>query len=433
MGIPGVSIVQEGFVADAQATGEAYRLPNPALAVSPYVFTSLNAPRVRKAVDDLIEDILRGLTEPQAGSRQRVSQRFTTRGPKEDVLHFAGGDLLECFKKMNDAFLDWGWGDGFPLIPPTEEAVSEMLKGTQRHPDDTVVEKFVPGMARATVKNIAINAVMAGCKPEFLPVVIAAVEAMHDPAISLRIVAISTGPHAPLFVVNGPAAQKLHINSGICALGPAGPEKLSFPNVVIGRAVRLILMNIGGCYPGVMDQDTIGSPAKFSMVLAENERANPWDPYHVEKGFRPEESTVSCFYGHSLIEMSDLESDTAGGLMNSLARHLTGIAGHSVLYYKPVILLAPDHAVIFARDGWTKDDIRQYLHLHCRLSAEVYRRSSATSFPVRRKWIEAADSQAMVNLYGKPEDIQIVVVGAMAGKSASYAVLFDANPHVIKS
>ncbi len=434
LGIPGVSIVQEGFVEDAKASGEAYRLPNPAIAVTPYVFTSLNSQQTRKAVDAIIEDIIKGLTQSPPAPKESIVERITTRGPKDDILEFTGKNYQECFTKMNDSFLDWGWSDGFPIIPPTAEAVNEMLKGTKRYPDDIVVEQFVPGNAQGTVKNIAINAVMAGCKPEFLPVVITAIEAMHDPAINLRVCTMSTGPHAPLFIVNGPIVNQLKINSGICALGPAGPERLSFANVVIGRAVRLSLMNMGNCYPGIMDQDTIGAPTKFSLVLAENEKANPWEPYHVEKGFGPEESTVSCCYGVSLIDMRDLESDTAAGLMNAFARNLIGIAAimsHGPFIYRPMILLAPDHASILVREGWTKDDVRQYLYLHCRVTAENYRRSSQR--PVEEKWIEAADSQAMVALYEKPEIIDIVVVGGMAGKSSAYAGLYPANPYVIKS
>lgn len=434
MGIPTVAIVQEGFVTDAYATGEAFGMQNPALAVTPFVFTSLTPQQTRQEVDKIIEEIIKGLTLPRPEPKERISQRLTTRGPKDDIIEFTGKDYFDCFQKMNDAFLDWGWSDGFPIIPPTEEAVRQMLKGTFRDPNDIVIERFIPGMAKATVKNIAINAVMAGCKPEFLPVVITAVEAMHDPEINLRIVSMSTGPHAPLFVVNGPIAEKLKINSGLCALGPAGPERLSFPNVVIGRAVRLILMNIGNCYPGIMDQDTIGAPTKFSMVLAENEKANPWEPYHVEKGFRQEDSTVSCGYGVSLIDMRDLESDTAAGLMNNFARYLIGIAGiisYMPFIYRAMILLAPDHARILAREGWTKNDIREYIHLHCTVSAEHYRRASQR--PVERKWIEVADAQAQVPLYQKPEHIEIVVVGGMAGKSAAYAILFPANPHLIKS
>lgn len=433
-GIPTVAIVQDSFVNDAKATGEAFRLPNPVLAVTPYVFTSLTAQQTRQEVDKIFEEIITGLTRSLPESKGGIVQRLTTHGPKEDVLDFTGKDYAECLEKMNDSFLDWGWSDGFPIVPPTEEAVQKMLQGTRRPANETVIEKFVPGMARATVKSIAINAVMAGCKPEFLPVVITAVEAMHDPAILLRVVTMSTGPHAPLFVVNGPIAQKLKINSGLCALGPAGPERLSFANVVIGRAVRLTLMNVGNCYPGIMDQDTIGAPTKFSLVLAENEKANPWEPYHVEKGFKAEESTVSCGYGVSLIDMRDLESDSAAGLMNAFARYLLGIAGiisHMPFIYRPLILLAPDHARILVRDGWTKNDVREYLHLHCTVPAEQYWRSAQR--PVERKWIEVAHSQAMVPLYQKPEHVEIVVVGGMAGKSAAYAILYPANPHVIKS
>jgi len=431
-GIPTVSIVQGGFVLDARATGVAFQFENPALAVTPHVFTSLSESLTRQAINEIIKDIIIGLTRPLPESKERV-QRIKTLGSTEEYIEFSGRDRFDCFEKMNDKFLDWGWSDGFPLIPPAEEAVEEMLKGTKRPPNEIVIEHFIPGMALATVKNIAINAVMAGCKPDFLPVVITALEAMHGPDINLQVMAMSTGPHAPMFIVNGPIAKKLQINSKLCALGPAGPERLSFPNVVIGRAVRLCLMNIGNCYPGIMDMDTIGSPTKFSMVLAENEEANPWEPYHVEKGFGSEVSTVSCSYGTSLTEMCDLESNSAGGLMNTFARHITGIAGISFMYFKPLILLAPDHATILDRDGWTKNDVRQYLYLHCKISAEQYRRSACAPFPVERKWLKAADSKAMVPLYRSPEDFQIVVVGGRAGKSAAYTGHYTTNPHVVKS
>lgn len=434
LGIPGVSIVQEGFVDDAKASGQAYRLPNPALAVTPHVFTSLTTLQARQAVDSIIGDIIKGLTKPLPNSKESVNERITTPGSKDAVLKFTGRDSLECFEKMNNAFLDWGWSDGFPLIPPTEEKVKEMLGGTTRSPDEIVVDQFVPGMAQATVKNIAINAVMAGCKPEFLPVIITAIEAMHE-LKNLRIMTMSTTAHAPLFIVNGPIAHKLKINSGLCALGPVGPGRLSFANVAIGRAVRLNLMNIGNCYPGVMDQDTIGTPAKFGMVLAESEKANPWEPYHVEKGFKADQSTVSCCYGYSLTEMADQNSDTSDTLMLKFARHIKGIAGTSeVTKYSALILLAPDHARILARDGWTKDDMRQFLHLHCRIPAGEYRRTRSTKCLAReRKWLEAADPMAMMQLYERPENFQVVVVGGMAGKSEAFAFVLPGNPHPVKA
>jgi hypothetical protein len=231
---------------------------------------------------------------------------------------------------------------------------------------------------------------------------------------------VSTGAHAPLFVVNGPIAGEVDINCGSCALGNAGPGKLSFPNVAIGRAVRLALMNVGGAYPGVLDQDTIGSPAKFGMVIAENEKMNPWEPYHVEKGFRAEESTVTCFYGHTLMEIADLESESAEALINTIALRVIGIGQTIFIPYYPVILLSPAHAAIFARDGWTKNDIREYLHLHCCITAEKYRRSKSLAWGHDRKWVTTADSSAMIPLFEQPERIDIVVAGGTSGKSAAY-------------
>ena len=191
-------------------------------------------------------------------------------------------------------------------------------------------------------------------------------------------------------------------------------------------------MNVGGAYPGIMDQDTIGTPAKFSMVLAENEKKNPWEPYHVENGFKSEENTVACFYGHSLIEIADMDSENGEALMNTFALRIKGIGQTVFLPYHPVILLAPDHARILARDGWTKDDIRQYLHLHCSISAEEYRRSRVMSYGMARKWLKAADSKAMIRLFEKAEKISIVVVGGVAGKSAAYAA-FPTRPYPVKS
>ncbi|MFQ5693181.1 MAG: hypothetical protein ACE5IM_09080, partial [Nitrospinota bacterium] len=431
LGIPVVSIVQDYFLEDAQASGAAYGLPNPALAVTPEVFTTITAEQTRNAVDRIFGDILAGLTKPMPEPRGEVVRRVATRGPKDPLLEFTGSDLLDCLKKMNEGFLEWGWSDGFPLVPPTEGAVEEMLRGTARAPEDVVVEKFVPGNAWATVRDIAVNAVMAGCRPEFLPVVLTAVEAMHHPEINLRMCTVSTGAHAPLFVVNGPVAGKIGINAGSCSLGNAGPGGLSFANVAIGRAVRLALMNVGGAYPGVLDQDTIGSPAKFSMVIAENERENPWEPYHVEKGFRSEDSTVTCFYGHSLIEIADLESETADALMNTISLRVIGIGQTIFIPYSPVILLSPAHAEILSRDGWTKEDIRRYLFLHCSISAERYRRSKSLAMGPARKWIDAADSQAQIHLFQRPEVIDVVVAGGTSGKSAAYLGLFP-KPYPVK-
>jgi hypothetical protein len=145
LGIPTVVIVQKYFVEDARATGEAFGLENLCVAVVQDTFTGLTSVQVHQTVDQIIEDIITGLTRPIPESKESLVQRVNTPGPRDEMIEFTGSDLLDCFKKMNDKFLDWGWSDGFPLIPPTEKAVNEMLEGTKRPPDDIVVEKFVPG------------------------------------------------------------------------------------------------------------------------------------------------------------------------------------------------------------------------------------------------------------------------------------------------
>src|ERR1051326_5375040 len=174
----------------------------------------------------------------------------------------------------------------------------------------------MPGFGMATVRALAANAVMAGCRPEDLPVLIAAVEAMADPVINLRMKSMSTGPQSPLLVVNGPIAKRLGINSGRCALGPGA---LSYANTVIGRAVRLIMMNVGHCYPDVSDLDTIGSPIKYSMCVAENEDANPWTPYHVDLGYDREQSTATIHFVYGLCELHDFENHDPDRLMQVFA------------------------------------------------------------------------------------------------------------------
>ena len=173
-----------------------------------------------------------------------------------------------------------------------------------------------PDKGIATAEKIAINCVMAGCEPEHLPVVIAAIEAMHEPEFGVTVVAQSTGPHAPLLLINGPIVKEIGLNYGMCALGPG---KYSWANTAIGRAIRLVMMNIGHCYPRFRDMDTIGSPNKYSFCAAENEDENPWEPFHVEKGFSRDTSCVTVFPCASFIDVSDLESSTPEQCLMSFA------------------------------------------------------------------------------------------------------------------
>ncbi|MCI0848076.1 MAG: hypothetical protein J4N86_06065, partial [Chloroflexi bacterium] len=228
-GVPTVSWVAEGFIRDAIRSAENFGVPTVAMATMPSPFTNQSPGGVESMVSAGIDQVIQGLTEPPERG-PAVDAGFTT--ITEPMLNFEGKDLLDTMEVMNRQFLEWRWSDGFPLVPPTPDRVERMMAGTTRDPQD-VVTTLEPGFGVATVEKIAANAVMAGCRPEHMPVLITAVECISEPVIYLRNKAMSTGPHAPLILVNGPIAKELNINYGVCALGPGS---ISYANSVIGRA-----------------------------------------------------------------------------------------------------------------------------------------------------------------------------------------------------
>jgi len=192
-----------------------------------------------------------------------------------------------AMQKFNRVFLDNQWGDGLLLLPPTKEAVQEMLKGTSRSPSE-VIGTVAPKNGIVTVENVAINAVMAGAKPEYMPVVIAAMEGITDPAYDDLHVMTSSGSFNLAIMVTGPIAKELKINSGIGLLGYGWQA-----NSTIGRAVRLITINAGRLWPAVNDMALMGRPSSQFYVFAENQDLNPWPPFHVTQGFKPEDNCVT--------------------------------------------------------------------------------------------------------------------------------------------
>jgi hypothetical protein len=209
-----------------------------------------------------------------------------------------GRDYEEAAANMNELFMKNLWGDGHTLLPPTEEQVEWMLRGTDLS-RDTLVAKVAPAQGLATVEAIAANAVMAGCRPEYMPVLIAAVEALTDPEFSLSKLQATTGPHWPLLIINGPIRKQLDINYSSGIFGPGWKA-----NATIGRAVRLILLNLGGAFPGISNMATQAHPGHYGMCIGENEEAlsgTGWNPHHVEMGFDKDTSTVTVVSVCSII------------------------------------------------------------------------------------------------------------------------------------
>lgn len=336
---------------------------------------------------------------------------MTDRGPAAATFDFAGG-----YDEIDAHYQERGWTDGLPIVPPTEARVHAFLAETNRDARE-VVGVLPPRQGEATVEKLAVNAVMAGCRPEYFPVILAAIEALADPLFNLDSVQATTHPVAPLLVVNGPIAREIGLNAGYNAFGQG-----TRANVTIGRAVRLVLMNVGGGLPGTGDRATQGSPAKIAYCVAENEAESPWEPLHVEAGLARDVSTVTVFGCEGPHNIQDHYSNTGLGVLRTVAGAM-GQAGSNNLLGRgwPLLSLGPEHAATIARDGYSKRQVKEFLFEHARfplgrLGAE-YRR-----YQVERQHVADADD-TMVPIVRAAEDISVIVVGG-AGKHSAWQPTF---------
>jgi len=307
-----------------------------------------------------------------------------------------------------DRFEADGWTDGLPIIPPTEEAVAEALEYTDLDPLESV-GKIPATRADATVLNVAINAVMAGCRPEYLPVVLAAIRGLAEPDFNTFGIQATTNPVAPLVLVNGPIATELKFNSKGNCLGQGFRA-----NATVGRAVRLCMMNIGGGRPQTMDKSTQGQPGKYGMCIAENEEESPWEPFHVERGMDPETSAVSVISVTGTQNILDLASRTATGILRTFASACATVGHQNVqLGGGPLIIFCPEHAQILAAGGFSKNDVREFLYEHSRVRISAFPPETLDGMVRHRrpKRYLSEDPESSVPLADSPEEIQIVVAG----------------------
>jgi len=407
-------------------TARAVGFPEVPFIVESSNYTQTAPDQIRKDVDRLIDSLIAGLTRPVKAGTGPIKGKIRTQagyeapwgqvklGPvEEEVIRITGKDYDEAYENFQRSFLDWGWSDGLPLIPPTKERVDAMLKGTSHSPDEVITKAWVPGSGMITIKKVAINAVMAGALPAHFPAILAGQQAM----VNNRhlIAAQSTSCHAPLFWVNGPIIKQLHFNNYEGSLGPGSQSRV---NIAVGRAFRLLMMNIGGVYVGIQDMDVIGSPNKFSMVMAENEEDAAqlgWEPYHVERGFDRNTSTISLQYIGDQTEVIGMSSQSGKGIMKAAANDMgavsAGLGITGITFY-----LTGDDARMIIADGWkTKQSIKEYLAENVCQDRESYKvyhglteanliKSGFTSGPICTN-------------KGKAIDFTILRVGADAGKS----------------
>jgi hypothetical protein len=353
-------------------------------------------PAGQRASGEWIDDTLRARAEEKGLlARSPRAGEF----PRQRVELVRDADPVAA---VNRLYRERGWTDGLPIVPPTIGRVDEMVAegALERH---AVLGEVEPLGGVATAEKVAANAVMAGCEPAHFPVVLAAVQALLDPAFNLRGVQTTDENVAPLLVVNGPLAARLGINAGWGALGPGWPA-----NAAIGRAAHLVMHNLGGGWPGAVSFAGLGQPGRYTLCLAERDDS-PWPPLHVEQGYRADQSTVTLLRAETVINVTG-GLDELASVMGSAAS-LFGILHGG----KPTVILSPFTARRLAGLGWTRDRVRRELFARGRLPADTWRRSwihatvRASDWP---DWAVAAAATGAIPAVGEPDDITLVVAGA---------------------
>jgi len=337
------------------------------------------------------------------------------------------GDVL-------DHYADQGWTDGLPIVPPTEAAVAAALEYTDLDPHESL-GRIPATRAEATVHNVAVNAVMAGCKPEYLPVVLAAVRGLAHADFNTFGIQATTNPVAVMVMVNGPIADELGFNGKGNCLGQGFR-----PNATVGRAVRLCMMNIGGGAPQTMDKATQGQPGKYGMCIAENEAESPWQPFHVERGYDAETSAVSLFSVTGTQNVLDLASRGAIGILRTFASAAATVGHQNVqLGGGPLIIFCPEHAQILSEDGFTKQDVREFLYEHARVRVSDFPPETLNGMVRHRrpKRYLSDHPDAGIPLADSPGEINIVVAGgagphSVVSPSFGEATMVPVNPITLK-
>lgn len=279
------------------------------------------------------------------------------------AIRFSGSKLqarrveIAALEDEQEAYFDRGWTDGLPIVPPSEGRVLAMLGGTSRSPDE-IVAIVPPDLAPCTVEKVAINAVMAGCKPEYLPVVLAAVEAACTDEFNIHGLLATTMSAGPVLIVNGPIRKRIGMNSGGNALGQGNRA-----NSTIGRALQLVIRNVGGGRPGEVDRATLGNPGKVGFCFAENEEDSPWTPLSSGFGYAAGTNTVMLFPGEGPRTIVDQIARDPDSLVESFAAAMKSmLTPKMVMAFDVILVVSPEHARIFREASWSREDLLAKLH-----------------------------------------------------------------------
>ncbi len=404
--MPTLGIVTTGFTRLARTTARSSGMTALRIIEVPHPIGGIPAGEVRAKAQRAVEEMLRQQHSGEHGDEERAEE---SRNQADVTVAGSVADVIDIYYRN-------GWTDGLPIVPPTAAAVREMLTGTDLAPEH-VLGTMVPRNARVTVEKLAVNAVMAGCRPSYLPVLIAAVEGLLETDFDLAGVQCSTGPHSPLLLINGPIRDQINVNYSSGALGHGWQA-----NATIGRAIRLILNNIGGARIGESDMTTLGMAENYTYCFGENEDQNPWGPFHVEQGFDRQDSTVSVLGAYAPENVSDHVGvrpeeilAVAADVIAKLTRFHLLMMDH-IISRDTLLVLGPEHARSIADAGWSRKDVQQFVFDRASLPYETLK--SLGRQIDAAKLIDAPGGRR-VPMFAKPECLKVIVAGG-PGKHSAY-------------
>jgi len=305
-----------------------------------------------------------------------------------------------------------GYSPFLPAVPPTAARVDACIEASGLAAD-RVIGLVPPCYGLATVEKVAANAVMAGCRPEYMEVLVPVVRAACDERFNLHGVQATTNSATPLIILSGPAATRLGFASGAGVFG-----NVARANSTVGRALQLVMTNLGGALPGEIDMATLGNPGRFSYCIAENHAASPWEPLHVELGFAPDESTVTLFAATGVMEVSEHTARSAASVLRTIAATLaTVFSWRRCRRVDAVVVLCPEHVATMAADGFAKDDVRDFLFEHTGVPLRAFAHAGTEGTQDRDSYVEVLiDGEPHYRKFDSPSQIRIVVAGGTAGK-----------------
>jgi hypothetical protein len=387
-------IATDSFLPLARAVARQEGLESLAVVTIPHPIGGVEPHELDAALAAAVDRVAEALLAPP--DEVRAEEHLAVHDAPADVLEFL------AFAEQRQ------WSDGLPLVPPTEELVARAVAATGRDAGE-VLGLVPPSNRAATVGAVAANAVMAGCPPELTPVVVAAVQAALEPRFNLQALTTTTHPVTPLVVVHGPVVEQLGFNGGPNVFGQGNRA-----NAGVGRALRLVLQNIGEARPGETDRATHGTPGKYAYCIAENTAASPFATFHEDRGGGPA-GAVTVFGGEGPHNVNDHGSTDAAGILNTIAGTLAGLGSNSLYLRGQVLLvLGPEHAEVLARDGYDRRRIQEAIHAHPRARVSLEGVSAGNLDRYRRTAphvFAGVPDDAVVPMLDGPECLLVVVAG----------------------